>query len=94
MIKKLTLLSCLITFSFSTELMAQKKKKDKKKTTTETPESNNHYFHNEEATKKHIKKEQWDQSQPLPKKESNGINCSSSQKRSTGPVMAPAQQRN
>lgn len=36
MIKKLTLLSCLITFSFSTELMAQKKKKDKKKPTTET----------------------------------------------------------
>ncbi len=35
MIKKLTLLSCLITFSFSTELMAQKKKKDKKKPTTE-----------------------------------------------------------
>ena len=35
MIKKLTLLSCLVTLSFSSDLMAQKKKKDTKKSTTE-----------------------------------------------------------
>ncbi|WP_264549962.1 zinc-dependent metalloprotease [Flavobacterium sp. N2820] len=36
MIKKLTILSCLLVFSFSTDLVAQKKKKDKKKPSTET----------------------------------------------------------
>ena len=35
MIKKLTLLSCLVVFSFSNDLMAQSKKKDKKKASTE-----------------------------------------------------------
>ncbi|MDP5028669.1 MAG: zinc-dependent metalloprotease [Flavobacterium sp.] len=35
MIKKLTLLSCLVVFSFSNGLMAQSKKKDKKKASTE-----------------------------------------------------------